>query len=65
VFNGPVEKTLRHFGYEPPRGVGAVGRYQKFAEVMEDFRTDSGAPDVVALDAFFKWYETTRLNAGG
>src|SRR2546422_509364 len=35
VFNGPVEETLHHFGYEPPRGVGKVGRYLKFAEVME------------------------------
>ena len=63
VFNGPVEKTLHHFGYEPPRGVGKVGRYLKFAEVMEGFRVDSGAPDVFALDTFFKWYEGAKLNA--
>ena len=65
VFNGPVEETLHHFGYEPPRGVGKVGRYLKFAEVMESFRADSAAPDVLALDAFFKWYEKTKLNSGG
>jgi HKD family nuclease len=63
VFNGPVEKTLRHFGYEPPRGMGKVGRYLKFAEAMEGFRVDSGAPDVFALDTFFKWYEGTKLNS--
>ena len=58
VFNDPVEKTLCHFGYEPPRGVGIAGRYQKFAEAMESFRAESGAPDVLGLDAFFKYYET-------
>lgn len=61
VFNEPVEKTLRHFGYEPPRSAGAVGRYLKFAEAMEGFRRDSGAPDVFALDAFFKWYASKKL----
>jgi hypothetical protein len=63
VFNKPVEKTLSHFGYEPQSGVGAVGSYLKFAEAMESFRSDSGAPDVFALDAFFKWYESKKLGA--
>ena len=64
VFNGPVEKTLRYFGYEPPRGVGRVGRYLKFADAMESFRRDSGAPDVLALDAFFfEWHRKMKLKA--
>ena len=64
VFNGPVEKTLRYFGYEPQRGLGRVGRYLKFADAMRSFREDSGAPDVLALDAFFfEWHRKIKQNA--
>jgi len=53
VFNFPVEATLRHFGYEAPKGAGIVARYLKFAELMQEFRVDCAAPDMLALDAFF------------
>jgi hypothetical protein len=44
---------LRYFGYEAPKGAGIVARYLKFAELMQEFRVDCGAPDMLALDAFF------------
>jgi HKD family nuclease len=56
VYNAPVETTLRHFGYKPPRGVGLAGRYEAFAKLMQDFMKECGAKDVCALDWFFYWF---------
>lgn len=61
VYNGPVESTLRYFGYEPPRAAGVTGRYLEFVAVMDSFKTDCGAPDVLALDAFFwHWHDRVK-----
>jgi HKD family nuclease len=56
VYNKPVEETLKHFGYETPRGVGKAGKYLLYAREMEVFMRKTGASDVLALDAFFFSY---------
>jgi hypothetical protein len=56
VYNSPVESTLRHFGYRPPRGAGVAGRYEAYAKLMQEFMKQCGAKDVCALDWFFYWF---------
>jgi hypothetical protein len=61
VFNKPVAVTLRHFGYAASRGKTRTDKYLEFADAMKGFMSDSGAPDVLALDAFFRhWYEQKK-----
>jgi HKD family nuclease len=61
VYNSPVEQTLRHFGYEDPRGVEASVRYLSFADEMNNFMRDSGAKDMLALDGFFRrWSQSAK-----
>jgi HKD family nuclease len=61
VLNGPVVTTLRDFGYEPPRSAGKTGRYLAFVEAMDSFKTECQAPDVLALDAFFRyWHQRVK-----
>jgi HKD family nuclease len=57
VLNGPVDKTLDFFGYEPPKRLGIGERYREFAKLMHTFKIKTGAPDFIALDAFFKFWE--------
>lgn len=64
AFNTPVEITLRHFGYEPPRA-SKSSHYLQFVEAMESFRSDCGAPDVLALDAFFRHWHRRLKNRDG
>ncbi|MGD0510763.1 MAG: hypothetical protein ABSA33_02885, partial [Candidatus Micrarchaeaceae archaeon] len=56
VYNGPVEKVLRSFGYLPPRGGTPADRYLAFTEMMDRFKRETGAEDAYALDAFFLHY---------
>jgi hypothetical protein len=53
VFNGAVKKALRHFDYVPPRGASPGRKYLAYAELMERFRTESGAKKLAHLDTFF------------
>jgi len=57
VLNGAVNDALKFFGYEPPHRLGFGGRYREFAKIMDAFRTKATAPDFIALDAFFKFWE--------
>jgi HKD family nuclease len=66
VLNGPVVTTLRDFGYEPPRGAGKTERYLSFVKEMDSFRADCQAPDVLALDAFFRyWHQRVKQRKPG
>jgi hypothetical protein len=56
VYNDVVERTLEHFGYEAPRGVGMVGRYLLYSAEMRKFMQAVGETDMLALDSFFRWY---------
>jgi hypothetical protein len=62
VLNGPVVKTLADFGYKSPKGLCVGERYRELAKLMGTVRVTSGAPDVIALDAFFKFWEL-RMNS--
>jgi HKD family nuclease len=53
VYNKPVEKTLRSFGYVSPRGGTAADKYFAFTKMMDKFKEETGAEDAFALDAFF------------
>jgi HKD family nuclease len=53
VYNAPVVKALRHFGYESGHGGSGGLRYRAFADRMGKFARQSNAPDMIALDAFF------------
>jgi hypothetical protein len=57
VLNGPVDETLEFFGYQAQRGLRFGGRYREFAKLMDGFKTKAKAPDFIALDAFFKFWE--------
>lgn len=59
VLNGPVRKTLSYFQYGAPRGSSGE-RYRQFAELAKKF----GAPDFIALDAFFKHKEGELKRSG-
>jgi HKD family nuclease len=56
VYNGPVEKVLRSFGYVPPRGGTTADKYFAFTDMMDRFKKETGAEDAYALDAFFLHY---------
>jgi hypothetical protein len=53
VYNGPVDKALRSFGYVPPRGASLAAKYIAYTRMMEEFKSATGLPDAYALDAFF------------
>jgi hypothetical protein len=53
VWNNPVQRSVRAFGYKPPRGATPGQKYAAFAELMEHFMRETGAPDMLALDSFF------------
>jgi len=53
AYNQPVEKTLRRFGYLPPRGASAAGKFAAFTRMMDTFKSATGLQDAYALDAFF------------
>lgn len=53
AYNQPVEKTLRRFGYIPPRDASAAGKFAAFTRMMDAFKSATGLQDAYALDAFF------------
>lgn len=58
VYNSRVAAALADFGYTPPRGVGADGRYIAFRNSMKRFMVackQRGLKhvDAISLDAFF------------
>ena len=59
VWNNPVKRALRDFGYKSPRGASPGQKYAAFAEIMSDFKSDTKAPDMLALDCFFFWKDST------
>jgi HKD family nuclease len=65
VLNGPVETTLKFFGYEAPRGLSIGQKYKVFAEFLERFKAKTGARDFIALDAFFKFWEKKNKKQRG
>jgi len=57
VFNDPVRQTLKHFDYEAPRGASKGGKYRAFAELMQKFKRESGARNMLMLDpVFYNFY---------
>jgi len=61
VYNDPVIKALKHFGYDSGGG-GSIGlRYRAFADLLQEFGRKCDAPDMVALDTFFYRFWETRL----
>jgi HKD family nuclease len=56
VYNKPVEKTLRSFGYVSPRGGTPADKYFAFTKMMDKFKEETGAEDAFALDSFFAHY---------
>jgi hypothetical protein len=63
VYNKPVEKTLRRFGYLSPRGETPAAKYVAFTEMMNKFKLATGAEDAFALDSFFIHYYSHKLKA--
>lgn len=63
VYNSPVATTLRHFGYQPPRGGGLAGKYEAYAKLMQEFMKECSARDVYALDWFFYWFAQEKKGA--
>ena len=63
VYNTAVGKTLRAFGYLPPRGGSPAEKYIAFTEMMDKFKTATGAEDAFALDSFFIHYYSRNLKA--
>lgn len=59
VYNAPVEKTLRNFGYLPPRGATKAGKYLAYNRMMDKFKKATGLVDAYALDVFFYHYAQT------
>jgi HKD family nuclease len=58
VFNEPVRQTLKHFDYEAPRGGSKGGKYSAFAELMQRFKREAGARNMLMLDpVFYNFYE--------
>lgn len=53
VYNTPVDKTLRSFGYVPPRGATKAGKYLAYNRMMDKFKKATGLGDAYALDLFF------------
>ena len=66
VYNTPVEKTLRSFGYTPPSGVTKAGKYLAYNRMMDRFKEVTGLRDAYALDVFFYHYaqELKKIAAG-
>lgn len=62
VLNGPVETTLKFFGYDAPRGSSPGRKYKVFVELLNEFKAKTGAPDFIALDSFFKFWEQKQQN---
>jgi HKD family nuclease len=56
VYNTPVDKTLRSFGYVPPRGATKAGKYLAYNRMMGKFKKVTGLHDAYALDVFFYHY---------
>lgn len=56
VFNAPIEKALKHFEYETPRGYSSSQKYLEFCALMKRFLAESGARSTLDLDAFFYDY---------
>lgn len=53
VYNAPVVKTLRSFGYKSPRGLSKSEKYIAFNSMMDTFKKETGLRDAYALDVFF------------
>lgn len=66
VYNTPVDKTLRSFGYTPPRGATKAGKYLAYNRMMDKFKRVTGLRDAYALDVFFYHYaqELKKMAAG-
>ena len=66
VYNTPVEKTLRSFGYAPPSGVTKAGKYLAYNRMMDRFKEVTGLRDAYALDVFFYHHaqELKKIAAG-
>lgn len=62
VYNSPVETVLEYFEYRAPVGVSVGEKYRAFAELMSQFRKESDAPDMIALDCFFYDFWDRRLD---
>jgi len=62
VWNNPVKRSLSGFGYKSPRGASPGQKYAAFAEIMSDFKSDTEAPDMLALDCFFFWKDKKATN---
>ncbi len=61
VYNTPVAKAIRYFGYRKQRGVSAAEAYIAFAAEMRRLMKYCGATDVYAVDAFMHHYYVTRI----
>jgi len=57
VLNGAVNDALNFFGYEVQRGLSTGEKYHEFTRLADKFRQRAGAPDFIAMDAFFKYWE--------
>jgi len=51
--NRPIREALGYFDFLTPSGIIEGPEYEAFAHFMGRFRKESGAPDMLALDAFF------------
>jgi len=64
VFNDPVRQTLKHFDYEAPRGASKGGKYRAFAELMQKFKREAGARNMLMLDpVFYSFYADNLKHA--
>ncbi len=61
VFNDPVRQTLKHFDYEAPRGASKGGKYRAFAELMQKFKRETGARNMLMLDPVFYNFYAEKL----
>jgi hypothetical protein len=53
VLNGPVRDVLQDYGYDEPSGAEIGEKYEAFSRLMNEFRKETGANDMVAIDSFF------------
>jgi hypothetical protein len=61
VFNDPVRQTLKHFDYEAPRGASKGGKYRAFAELMQKFKREARARNMLMLDPVFYNFYAEKL----
>ncbi len=53
VHNDPIFDALKHYGYKESRGGTHGTKYAAYAKLMREFRKETGAKDMLAIDCFF------------